>query len=102
MSSLDCGAMKAKELMLKVVTVPRPGAETRRRKKKNARELTSSSSPRYPSMPRYPPSPSRGEIDVSEIRKATFKVRVGDTCTKDMEWLRDISSLRCFQGRYRD
>lgn len=30
--------------------------------------------PRYPSMPRFPPSPGRGSIDASEILKATFKV----------------------------
>ncbi|KAG0584573.1 hypothetical protein KC19_3G219000 [Ceratodon purpureus] len=65
------------ETMLKVVVQPRPGSERdkeRRRKKKNARELTSSSSSRYPSMPSYPASPSRGEIDVSEIRTARFQV----------------------------
>jgi hypothetical protein len=70
-----CGAM---ESLLKVVIEPRPGSETakerRRKKKKNVLERNLSSSSRYPSMPRYPPSPSHGEIDVSEIRKACFKV----------------------------
>jgi hypothetical protein len=74
------------ETMVKVVVEPQPGSERekemRQRKKKNARELTSSSSSRYPSMPRYPPSPSRGETEVSEIRKANFKVGVGDSFTR--------------------
>ena len=69
------------ESLLKVVIEPRgPGSETakerRRKKKKNVLERGLSSSSRYPSMPRYPPSPSHGEIDVSEVRKACFKVRV--------------------------
>ncbi|KAG0606932.1 hypothetical protein M758_9G180400 [Ceratodon purpureus] len=67
------------ESLLKVVIEPRgPGSETakerRRKKKKNVLERGLSSSSRYPSMPRYPPSPSHGEIDVSEVRKACFKV----------------------------
>lgn len=62
------GAMEA---MLKVVVEPRPGSKSK--KKKNATASPSSSS-RYPSMPRYPPSPPHGKVDVSEIRTATFKV----------------------------
>jgi hypothetical protein len=71
----NCGVMKS---LLKVVIEPRPGSETakerRQKKKNNVLERILSSSSRYPSMPRYPPSPSHGEIDVSEIRKACFKV----------------------------
>lgn len=31
-------------------------------------------SPRYPSMPRFPPSPTPSDIDASIVRKATFQV----------------------------
>ena len=68
--------------LLKVSIEPRPRSETERertQKKKNVLERNLSSSSRYPSMPRYPTSPSHGEIDVSEIRKASFKVRIFST-----------------------
>lgn len=66
------------ESMLRVVVQPRPESRKMKwKKKKNARDVISpSSSSHYPSMPRYPPSPSHGDIDVSEIRTATFKVRI--------------------------
>jgi Cu+-exporting ATPase len=63
------------ESLLKVVIAPRSARRERRGKKaKNVLERNLSSSSRYPSMPRYPPSPTHGEIDVAEIRKASFKV----------------------------
>lgn len=70
----------AMESLLKVVIEPGAGSEKgregRRKKTKNVLERNLSSSSRYPSMPRYPPSPSHGEIDVAEIRKASFKVKI--------------------------
>lgn len=92
--SLGCGAM---ETLLKVVVKPRPRSEGKK-KKKDARELTSSSSSRYPSMPSYPPSPSRSEVDVSEIRKASFKVCVIDAISCYKSFLAEL--LPWFRGSH--